>query len=422
MNDKTLRLLVARVAERIGFRPDAIPYAGAAQAIRARFPRSLAPAEVARRVSSGDAELEWTLLEAVSVGETFFFRHPEHFGILVDYLASVPRKDSLVVWSAGCATGEESYSVAACLTASFPGVDVRILGTDVAARNVLAASRGTYGAWSVRDAGPILFPVFDAQEGDPGAYTVLPRIRACTSFQEHNVLDEPPAPGRFDVVFCRNVLLYFSEDAAARAIERLASALAPGGLLVFGTLDLEGTPPGTERFGPREANIFVKRGPARKTKRPSLRAPAPLAPVASPRKSVKPPPRARSVPPPKLASPSMAPAAPPRVAHDDANIAVHVSVLSALERGDAARAEDLLVALRASSPDYLPGLFELAVVLARRGQRGEAESIMRDILRRTRTLDAHEVVVGPEELTVAYYRVAAEAYLGFAVAPGGERR
>ena len=118
----------------------------------------------------------------------------------------------------------------------------------------------------------------------------------------------------------------------------------------------------------------------------------------------------------------MAPAAPPRVAHDDANIAVHVSVLSALERGDAARAEDLLVALRASSPDYLPGLFELAVVLARRGQRGEAESIMRDILRRTRTLDAHEVVVGPEELTVAYYRVAAEAYLGFAVAPGGERR
>ncbi len=435
MSDRAIHFLIHRVAERIGFRAEAIPLPTAVQALRHRFPRGLSNEELARRVREGDEELERALLEAVSVGETFFFRQPEHFRFLAETV--LPRFTGGVVraWSAGCATGEEAYSLASCLLANVPRkVEVQVLGTDVTERNVLAAARGVYGPWSIREGGPILFPTF--RGGDRGTFVVSDEVRAVTTFRTHNLLDEPPAPHAFDIVFCRNVLLYFSPEAQAAACDRLVESLAPGGILVFGTLDVGHPPPGTESIGPREANMFV-RSILRRTRAPrrSLRAsrppPAEITPV--PRTTQRPP-KASQRPPPLGKAPALAalpagrraraPAAPPPLTPptpppppEEAWISDHLHALGFIEKGDFGRAELLLQELRVRAPQYLPGLFELGVLLARRGQRRLAENMMRDLLRRTDGKAGNDPVPGPEELTIAYYRVAAEAYLGFSPGP-----
>lgn len=401
--DPAILMVIHRIAERIGYRAEAIPYVAAVKALRSRFPRGLSPREIERRAAEGDPELERALLESVSVGETFFFRQPDQFRYLAEVHA--PRLTGEVVraWSAGCATGEETYSLAATLLAS-AGRDapqlprVEVLGTDVAEKNVLTAVRGVYGGWSVREAGPILFPTF--APSDPGMFVVSNALRASTTYRTHNVLEEAPAPGSFDVIFCRNVLLYFAPEAVDAACERLVTALVPGGLLAFGTLDVVRAPPGTEAVGPSGANIFV-RVPGRRTR--------------APRRTVRPrtsrgagaPDSTRVVIPQNVPPPVITPS--PEVAWIDD----HMDALSAIEDSRFDDAERMLDALHRRAPSYLPAIFELGVLLAKRQKRARAEGLMREILRLTETRDPHAPVPGPEELTVAYYRVAAEAYLGF---------
>lgn len=408
--DRAILMLIDRVAERIGYRPEAIPYASAVQALRARFPRGLSAEEIERRAEEGDAEVERALLESVSVGETFFFRQADQFQFVAETFAPQLTGKTVRAWSAGCATGEEAYSLAACLSASVPsGTQVEVLGTDVAERNVLAAVRGLYGPWSVREAGPILFPTFGPSE--LGSFSIAEPIRALTNFRTHNVLEEPPSPQSFDVIFCRNVLLYFSGEAAELACDRIVSALAPGGLVAFGTLDIGRTPADCEAVGPRGANLFVKsvprtrtRAPRKLSMKPSLR-PAARVGRGGPHDTT------RLVMPESMAPPLIV---------DEGWLVDHLRALSAIEQNDFTRAQSLLDALCQRAPDYLPGLFELAVLSARRNHRSRAELLMRELLRKTEKRDPHDPVPGPEELTIAYYRVAAEAYLGFA--PGEGKR
>jgi chemotaxis methyl-accepting protein methylase len=462
MTDRAIHYLIHRVAARIGYRAEAIPFATAVQALRQRYPRGFSSEELARRVQNGDEDLERALLESVSVGETFFFRQPEHFRYLAETF--IPRFNGSLMraWSAGCATGEEPYSIAACLLATVPSaVKVEVLGTDITERNVIAARRGIYGPWSIRDGGPILFPTFGPSER--GAFVVSDEVRTVTRFAPHNILEDPPAPGQFDIIFCRNVLLYFSAEAGYEAMLRLVEALAPGGVLIFGTLDVGRTPPGTDPVQPREANIFIRKEGrrTRMPRRPSVRASRP-PPAAAPALDVTIP-KAPSVPvmahgataaaaqtkgvsttktdgrvtqkPPgpaaaaqrgvttKTSNKSLRPHTNGRrskapefalaVPSEEVWIAEHLYALAAIEQNDFTRAEALLKALRSRAPRYLPGLFELGVLVARSGQRRDAEAIMRDLLRQTEGRDAHDPVPGPEELTIAYYRVAAEAYLGF---------
>lgn len=408
--DRAILLLIDRVAERIGYRAEAIPYASAVKALKSRFPRGLTHVELERRAEEGDVEVERALLEAVSVGETFFFRQPDQFRYLAEsYAPKLVGREVVRAWSAGCASGEETYSLAACLVASLSASSTRlhILGTDVAERNVLAAVRGVYGGWSVREAGPMLHPIFGPTT-ELGSFSVSDAVRAVTSFRTHNVLEEPPAPGMFDIVFCRNVLLYFSDEAVEAACARIVSALVPGGLVAFGTLDVGRAPPGTEPVGPRGANLFMKTHAVRRTRAPrrSLRASGRSArkdgaPDSTPRVVLP-----KALPPPVIVEP-------PEMKW----IEQHLTALASIEQGDLGRAEKQLEALRAHAPTYLPAIFELGVLSAKRNQRAKAESLMRELLRRTEGKDPHEPVPGPEELTIAYYRVAAEAYLGFA--PGG---
>jgi chemotaxis protein methyltransferase CheR len=188
----------------------------------------------ARRVAAGDAAAVARLVEHVVVAETAFWRHPEQ-------LAAVGRiagraRGPMSIWSAGCATGEEAYSVAiALLEAGRGGRGDRILATDVSRRALAVAQDGVYGARAVRK-----LPHAHAVRWREGTTTrrVKDAVRALVRFASHNLVAPEPAPGGpFDVVLCRNVLIYFDRPTAAAVVRRLANALAPGGTLVLGPVE-----------------------------------------------------------------------------------------------------------------------------------------------------------------------------------------
>lgn len=189
----------------------------------------------ARRVLARDREAIEALVEHVVVSETAFFRHPEQLAALGRLAAAA--SGPLSIWSAGCATGEEAYSVAiALLEAGRAGAGDRVLATDVSERALAAAREGVYGVRSLRK-----LPAALAQRWLEGAgeRRVRPEPRALVTFARHNLVAAEPAPGGpFDVVLCRNVLIYFDGRTARAVVRRLAEALAPGGTLVLGPVEL----------------------------------------------------------------------------------------------------------------------------------------------------------------------------------------
>ncbi len=192
------------------------------------------PDEIARRIADRDADALAALVEHAVVGETTFWRHPEQleaFTRLVRRAAGPLR-----IWSAGCATGEEPYSVAiALLEAGRLGAGDRILATDVSTRALAAAAAGTYRPRALRKLPRELDGWFEP--GDPRR--VRPEVRNLVSFVRQNLVADPvPLGGAFDVVFCRNVLIYFSPETAAAALYRLVGALVPGGTLVLGPVEV----------------------------------------------------------------------------------------------------------------------------------------------------------------------------------------
>jgi chemotaxis protein methyltransferase CheR len=171
----------------------------------------------------------------VVVKETYFYRHPEQVELVTSLLAEVPPGRPISAWSAGCATGEEAWTLAMALhDAGRRGGPDRVLGTDISARALVVARAGRYRAWSLRG----LPASLRSLHFTPGAgeVEVLEARRAPVRFASHNLLGPPPG-GPFDLVACRNVLLYLRPAAARTVLARLHAALRPGGLLVLGPLE-----------------------------------------------------------------------------------------------------------------------------------------------------------------------------------------
>lgn len=180
--------------------------------------------------AAGQPELAQALAVAFTVGETWFHRFGEQLDAAALALRDLRRPARL--WSAGCSTGEEVYALLeACQRA---GVDARALGTDLNPASVQAARRGTYGVRALRDTPQDR--VARAFTVDGGTYHVKPDLRARAQFQVHNLLHAPP-DGSFDVIACRNVLIYFTPDAAQQVYAHLARALHPGGYLLLAPSD-----------------------------------------------------------------------------------------------------------------------------------------------------------------------------------------
>lgn len=184
-------------------------------------------------------------LEALTVRESHFFRSRAQFDalraeVIPGLLAARHDARRLRVWSAGCATGEEPYSLAIVLERLLPQIDdwdVLVLATDISAAALETARRGVYRQWSFREVPEDIKQRYFTQRGDQ--FEVLRRIRDRVTFASLNlVADRHPSllsnTVEMDLVLCRNVLIYFSEAVGARVVGRLCDALAEGGWLVLG--------------------------------------------------------------------------------------------------------------------------------------------------------------------------------------------
>lgn len=192
------------------------------------------PERLVQRILSEEPEAVAALIEHSVVGESYFYRHPGQFAALER--EAWGRPEPLQIWCAGCAAGEEAYSLAmAILEAGRGGRGDRILATDVSESALRRAREARYGARSLRHLSPALRSRWF--RGEPPLLEVVPEVRSLVRFQRHNLLAEP-APGEFDLVVCRNVLIYFEPDTAARVLDRLVEAVRPGGHLVLGPVEL----------------------------------------------------------------------------------------------------------------------------------------------------------------------------------------
>jgi chemotaxis protein methyltransferase CheR len=215
------------------------------------------------RLAADDAELD-LLLATLSVHVSSFFRDPEVFRILERQILPglcaqlcAEGRSELRLWSAGCAGGEEAYSLAMLADVLIPpGLQTRILATDVSEPVLDRAREGRYSAAHLSNVPePLRASCFHSENEQ---YTLSPRIRAMVHFQRHDLLTAgsyPPA----DLIFCRNVLMYFNQEQQLDMLARFAAALPVGGVLVLGrteSLPRTATAPFREDF-PAE-RIFLR--------------------------------------------------------------------------------------------------------------------------------------------------------------------
>jgi len=198
-----------------------------------------------RLVTRPRQDPEWALvIEAVTNGLTHFFRDLDQFDALGHMLAQLRRSSpgrTLQLWSAGCATGEEPYSLA--MHCDRLGIPARVLGTDVNRLALDRAARADYRAWSLRHVDAELRARYfeQVQGGDEAQprFAVRPSIRARVRFELYNLVTEPTprpddgAPG-WDAIFCRNVLIYYARETVERIARKLVRSLSPEGALFLG--------------------------------------------------------------------------------------------------------------------------------------------------------------------------------------------
>lgn len=184
------------------------------------------------------------LASHLTVGETYFFRDKNLFATLATHIlpelirTGRCREKRLRIWSAGCCTGEEAYSLAILLHQVLPDLadwNVTILATDINARFLKKATAGAYSPWSFRDTPPDFRELYFTQSGD-STYTVAPHIKKMVTFAQANLVEDTPASGPgsiapMDLIVCRNVLMYLTPAKTRTVISNLYRSLNDGGVL-----------------------------------------------------------------------------------------------------------------------------------------------------------------------------------------------
>jgi len=191
-----------------------------------------------RLLTSGKepAELQ-TALDLLTTNETYFFREPRHFEFLQHRILAERRPGSpFRVWSAACSSGEEPFTLAMVLADRLGEVPWEIVASDISTRVLERARSGLYAMERARH-----IPQRYLQEyclkgvgSQEGRFLVDKRLRARASFRQINLNETLPQLGEFDVIFLRNVMIYFNTDTKARVVERIAATLKPGGYLIIG--------------------------------------------------------------------------------------------------------------------------------------------------------------------------------------------
>jgi chemotaxis protein methyltransferase CheR len=199
---------------------------------------------VARLKTPQAAALASEVVDAMTTNETFFFRDKipfEHFRdtIMPALIASRARKKTIRIWCAAAATGQEPYSLAMTLKgmgAQLAGYKVQILATDLNAEVLERAREGIYSQFEVQRGLPIQQLVkFFTQVGE--RWQIAQELRAMVQFRPLNLLADFKPLGSFDVVFCRNVLIYFDQPTKTQVLERIARQMPDDGFLVLGAAE-----------------------------------------------------------------------------------------------------------------------------------------------------------------------------------------
>ena len=309
-----------------------------------------------------EAELR-NLLNLVTITETCFFRDDSQFRLLREHiipsLIAARREEAarpIRIWSAGCSSGEEAYSVAITLDAmgvyeTCPDLTFEIIGTDINNNALERARRGLYTARAVRQVHGRVLEKYFVRDGN--TFELCSAIRRRVTFEFGNITQTPmPSGGVQDVIFCKNVAIYFSADVTRRLIQGLHDALAPGGVLLLG--HAESLWQVSDQFTLVEYDRLFCYRKSRPTLTVEPSAAAPLKAEAPVRAVAR-----QSVP--------------------DGS-AQYDACLSAFRAGDWTAAEAGLSALVLSCPTFVPALLLLGGLHAHRGRFDEALAQAENVL------------------------------------------
>lgn len=180
-------------------------------------------------------------INTVTTNLTSFFRESHHFCYLEkDFTSSFlsANKKRLRIWSSACSTGEEPYSIAMSLLTTFgrqlDEFDVKILATDLDTEVIKIARKGLYKESSVKNLSKIMLANWFFKDNNKGRYEVKKDVKKLITFNKLNLLGKWPMKGKFDVIFCRNVLIYFDKKSQIELIKKFYNYLEPNGILVLG--------------------------------------------------------------------------------------------------------------------------------------------------------------------------------------------
>ena len=200
--------------------------------------------ELVQKMKAGPTALIGQVVEAMTTNETFFFRDKvpfDHFrdSIMPEILQARAGRKSIRIWCAAGSTGQEPYSLAMCLkemSAALNGWRIEILATDLSQEVIEKSKAGIYSQFEVQRGLPIqLLVKYFKQTGD--VWQINPEIRAMVQHRQLNLLHDFSQLGVFDVIFCRNVLIYFDQETKINIFNRLAKATEPDGFLVLGAAE-----------------------------------------------------------------------------------------------------------------------------------------------------------------------------------------
>lgn len=198
-------------------------------------------AQYCQYLTSGDSEELTHFVNAITTNLTAFFRENHHFEYLAQTLLpkifSSLSKKRVRIWSAGCSSGEEPYSIAMTLRESMPrtgGWDIKVLATDLDSNVVAKAASGVYKERSLSGVSAPRVKKFFTKTGKHAEYTIKPEIRELITFKQLNLMHDWPMRGPFDIIFCRNVVIYFNMDTQRQLFKRYADLLDQKGHLFIG--------------------------------------------------------------------------------------------------------------------------------------------------------------------------------------------
>jgi chemotaxis protein methyltransferase CheR len=188
-----------------------------------------------------DVNLIEEVVDAMTTNESFFFRDIKPFDLFRDHvlpplLEARASKKSFRIWCAAASSGQEPYSIAMTLLeqkAKLAGWNYEIVGTDISWSILDKAEKGVYSQFEVQRGMPITLLVkYFEQQGE--TWRIKPEVREKIKFKFFNLLESPASLGKFDVVFCRNVLIYFDQKTKGEVLERIAALMPPDGMLFLG--------------------------------------------------------------------------------------------------------------------------------------------------------------------------------------------